>query len=240
MAHPEPGSWTRARSEKVEAHVIRVVVVDDHPALARGVQLSLQRAEDIEVVGVLNRPREVLAAVKELLPDIVLMDVRMPQREGIDLLIKIRSAMPQVKVIMLSASGDPQDIRQAMHMGAYGYVSKNIAWNQLIPIVRWAQQEQVVISRQALDPVLGHRSLDEMALSEREVELLRLRVEADNLKDLAHRASMAPSTLSRSLDRIQRKLGVRTPFQAVAIAVSYGFIWQRDPSRGEWGSKEHS
>ncbi len=216
------------------------MIVDDHPPLARGVELSLERVEDIEVVEVLHRPREVLARVQELIPDIILMDVRMPQREGIDLLIKIRSETPQVKVIMLSASEDPRDIREAMHLGAYGYVSKSIAWHQLIPVVRLAQQDQVVISHKALDPVLGRMSLDDLALTPEEVDLLRLRVEADSLKDLAHLASMAPSTLSRSLDRIQNKLGVKTDLQAVAVAVNIGLIWPRESNRHEWASKANS
>ncbi len=224
MAHSEPGTGTEPTASAPEIRVVRVMVVDDHPPLARGVELSLQRAADIEVVSVLHRPREVLARVDAVRPDIILMDVRMPQREGIDLLIQIRSLMPHVKVIMLTASEDPLDIRDAMRMGAYGYVSKSTAWDQLLPIVRLAQRDQVVISRQALDPVLGRISIKESQLTAGELELLRLLVEVDNLNELAEQASMSRSTLSRNLERIQDKLGVKTRHQAIAVAARDGLI----------------
>lgn len=224
MNHSEPRSPTTTTDSSVKSAVMRVMVVDDHPSMARGVELSLGRADDIEVVGVLHKPRDVFDRVMELLPDVILMDVRMPRREGIDLLIKIRSAMPQVKVIMLSASEDPQDIRDAMRMGAYGYLSKGIPWSLLIPVVRMAREDQVVISRTALDPVLGNVSSADSPLTDEEIEVLRLLVEFDSLGELAKRVSMARSTLTRTLERIQSKLGAKTRPEAVAIAARNGLL----------------
>lgn len=204
---------------------IRVVVVDDHPSYAKGLQMLIKTiAQDIEVVAIANNLREALKQIEEHLPDLVLMDIRMPDGDGIEATKLIRSQFPVVKVVMLTVSEEDQDVYDAMRLGASGYLPKQIEVEELISAIRSIHGGQVVISPSVAGKLLHQESGARDPLTEAERELLRLVAEGQDNAAIAETLAISESTLKRNMRNILEKLQLHNRVQAAVYAAKKGWI----------------
>lgn len=212
-------------SDLAEGALIRVVVVDDHPSYAKGLQMLLaSELANIDVVGLATSGAEGLDVVGRLLPDVVLMDIRMPSLGGIETTRLIKEQFPVVKVVMLTVSEDDQDVYDAMRLGASGYLPKQIEVEDLVSAIRSIHAGQVVISPLVAGKLLGHSHEEAVPLTDGDRELLRLVAEGYDNAKIAEALSVSESTLKRNLRNILEKLQLHNRVQAAVYAAKKGWI----------------
>lgn len=215
----------REMPETSDQEQIRIVVVDDHPSYAKGLEMLLRDvSSDIRVIKTAKTGAEAIRAVGEHLPDLVLMDIRMPERDGIETTKAIREQFPVVKVVMLTVSEEDQDVYDAMRLGASGYLPKQIEVEELIAAIRSIHSGQVVISPVVAGKLLGQGSQEEVPLTESERDLLKLVAEGHENVQIAEMLSISESTLKRNLRNILEKLHLHNRVQAAVYAAKKGWI----------------
>lgn len=204
---------------------IRILLVDDHILFRKGLLSLLSAAEGLKVVGECGDGREAVQRARELMPDIVLMDIRMPVMDGIEATRQITLQAPHVKVVVLTVSEDDHDLFEAIKAGARGYLLKNLEPEELRRLIR-----AVAAGEAALSPAVAARILDEYkspgpapspqraALTEREEEILALLVEGLGNKEIAHRLSISQSTVRNHLHNILYKLHLDNRVQLAIYA----------------------
>jgi DNA-binding NarL/FixJ family response regulator len=195
---------------------IRVLLVDDHILFRKGLTSLLSARKDIEVVGECSDGTEAVERARELVPDIVLMDVRMPGLDGIEATRRLTMEMPHIKVIILTVSEKDEDLFQAIKNGARGYLLKNLEPEELYLLVR-----AVVAGEAALSPAMAAKILEEYSgastkerhgrqqeglLTQREKEILGLLMEGLGNKEIAHRLYISESTVRNHVHNILYKL----------------------------------
>lgn len=222
----------RSEREKNRAmDPIRVLIVDDHVVVRRGLCSMLADAEDVEIVGEASDSREAIERVTHLCPDILLLDIRMPGMNGLRLLRCLKEGLPDLKVIILTNYDDEQFLLEAFRAGAYGYLMKNVGREDLLEALRITYQGKRMLSPDLMDRVLkqfvelGRRQvMDQFNLSEKEIELLRLVAEGATNREIAERLYWSESTVKRKLSDVCQKLDVSDRAQAIAAAVRRGLI----------------
>ncbi len=208
---------------------VRVLVVDDHALFRRGLEMVLNAEPDIEVVAQASDGTEALARAIETTPDIVLMDVRMPRRGGIDACTSIKEAVPSAKIIMLTISDEEADLYDAIKAGAMGYLLKEISIEEVAGAVRAVAEGQSLISpsmaaklltefasmirRDERQPVPGPR------LTDREMGVLRLVAKGLNNRDIAKALFISENTVKNHVRNILEKLQLHSRMEAVVYAV---------------------
>jgi DNA-binding NarL/FixJ family response regulator len=204
---------------------IRVAIADDHSLVRQGLRRYLETAEGIEVVGEAANGIELVALVGETKPDIALVDIRMPEMDGLEATRQIRDQHPDVGVIMLSAYDDRQFVVEAVRSGARGYVLKARDAEHLIQTVRLVAAGNMVIDPQlvvALAEELSEaKEKDRKAdtLTAREVEVLQLLAFGHTNRDIAAKLFISPDTVKTHLEHIFEKLGASDRTAAVAEAL---------------------
>ena len=209
---------------------IRVLVVDDHALFRRGLQMVLEQEEDIEVVGEAGDGAEAVEKVTDTIPDIVLMDVRMPKRGGIDACTAIKDAVPSAKIIMLTISDEEADLYDAIKAGASGYLLKEISIEEVATAIRAVNEGQSLIS-----PSMASKLLTEFAsmikrgderqqlptprLTDREMEVLKLVAKGMNNRDIAKQLFISENTVKNHIRNILEKLQLHSRMEAVVYAV---------------------
>ncbi|MDP9067056.1 MAG: response regulator transcription factor [Actinomycetota bacterium] len=201
----------------------RVVIVDDHPSYAEGMATLLRAIGDLDVVGIAHDGNEAITQTEAHRPDLVLMDIRLPERSGIEATRKIRSLFPDVKVVVLSASTEPSDVQDAMKAGACGYLLKQSHAGRLASAVRAALAGETVIDQSLMtdlvEPEEGRGALDEG-----ELHLLKLLSRGLEISTIARQISVSESTVKRQIAQVQKKLGVDNRIQAVVAAAKRGLL----------------
>ncbi|HEV2890334.1 MAG TPA: response regulator transcription factor [Frankiaceae bacterium] len=209
---------------------IRVLVVDDHALFRRGLQMVLEQEEDIEVVGEAGDGAEAVERAADAMPDIVLMDVRMPKRGGIDACTAIKDAVPSAKIIMLTISDEEADLYDAIKAGASGYLLKEISIEEVAAAIRAVNEGQSLIS-----PSMASKLLTEFAsmikrtddrqqvptprLTDREMEVLKLVAKGLNNRDIAKQLFISENTVKNHIRNILEKLQLHSRMEAVVYAV---------------------
>ena len=221
-------------SDPVDARItgdpIRVLVVDDHALFRRGLEMVLEQEPDIEVVGEASDGAEAVDWAVETAPDIVLMDVRMPRRGGIDACTAIKDAVPSTKIIMLTISDEEADLYDAIKAGAMGYLLKEISIEEVASAIRAVHGGQSLIS-----PSMASKLLNEFAsmikrtddrqqvptprLTDREMEVLRLVAKGMNNRDIAKELFISENTVKNHIRNILEKLQLHSRMEAVVYAV---------------------
>ncbi len=209
---------------------IRVLVVDDHALFRRGLQMVLAQEPDIEVIGEAGDGAEAVAMAESTLPDIVLMDVRMPKRGGIDACTTIHGSVPSAKIIMLTISDEEADLYDAIKAGAMGYLLKEISIEEVASAIRAVHGGQSLIS-----PSMASKLLTEFAsmikktddrqqvptprLTDREMEVLKLVAKGMNNRDIAKQLFISENTVKNHIRNILEKLQLHSRMEAVVYAV---------------------
>jgi DNA-binding NarL/FixJ family response regulator len=215
---------------KTDTERLRVLVCDDHALFRRGLQMVLEQEADLELVGEASDGVEAVQKAQELMPDVVLMDVRMPKRSGIEAAGDIKDMLPHVKILMLTISDEEADLYEAIKAGASGYLLKEIPIDEVAEAIRsvWAGQSRI-------SPSMASKLLTEFAamskastekpqvptprLTDREMEVLRLVAQGLNNRDIAKQLFISENTVKNHIRNILEKLHLHSRMEAVVYAV---------------------
>lgn len=200
---------------------IRVLVVDDHQLAQKGMDYFLAAFPDLELVGAASDGADALRLCEQLLPDVVLMDVKMPELDGIAATRQIASRFPEVRVIMLSSFDDPETVRQALKVGARGYLLKSISPLDLAQAVRAVYRGRSAMSPEATDALVQAARGAEPATAEltpRERDVLRLLMQGCSNQRIAEELMVSRATVKFHMASIMAKLGVSSRAEVMALA----------------------
>ncbi len=209
---------------------IRVLVADDHALYRRGLEMVLGQEEGIEIVGEASDGAEAIRRVEELLPDVVLMDIRMPRRSGIEACTAIKDVVPSTKIVILTISDEESDLYEAVRAGANGYLLKDVPGEEIAAGIRAVAGGQSLIS-----PSMASKLLSEFAsmikkseerpqmpvprLTERELEVLKLVARGMANRDIAKELYISENTVKNHVRNILEKLQLHSRMEAVVYAV---------------------
>ncbi|HYN36845.1 MAG TPA: response regulator transcription factor [Actinomycetota bacterium] len=216
--------------QDVAQEPIRVLIVDDHALFRRGLQMVLEGEADIEVVGEASDGTEAVKLAEESTPDVVLMDVRMPKRSGIEATRAIKDTLPSTRILMLTISDEEADLYEAIKAGASGYLLKEISIDEVANAVRQVSQGQSLISPSMASKLLSEfatmvKRRDERSqmpgprLTERELQVLRLVAKGLNNKDIGDELFISENTVKNHVRNILEKLQLHSRMEAVVYAV---------------------
>ena len=200
-----------------------MVVVDDHALLRDGTRRILEAHPDLQVVGEAASGEVALALVNQLHPDVVLMDISLPEMNGIEVARRLTQDHPDVRVLMVSAYDEDVYIRSALEAGAAGYLSKTAPGDELVQAVRAVAGGTNVLQSGLMARLLISSRRPERGvadLTERELEVLSLLAEGLHNRELAARMNIGTRTVDRLCDNIYAKLGVSSRTEAVVRAIS--------------------
>ena len=209
---------------------IRILIVDDHPVVREGIGSMLKKEADFKVVGEASNGLEAVEKARELAPDVVLMDLRMPEMDGVEAISRIKAEKPEIKFIILTTYSDDEYIFKGIAAGARAYLLKDAPRDELFKAIRMVSRGESLIQ-----PVIASRVLDKLAelsrktpagdtLSDREIEVLRLMAGGESNKDIADHLSITQSTVKTHIASIFQKLNVTTRTEAVTNALKKGII----------------
>jgi two-component system NarL family response regulator len=211
---------------------IRALIVDDHALFRRGLEMVLAAEPDIELVGQASDGDEAVQAAGESLPDVILMDIRMPRSSGIEACRALKEVTPSAKIVMLTISDEEDDLFDAIRAGASGYLLKDIPLDEVASAVRAVHGGQSLIN-----PSMAAKLLTEFAalakrdedeppqqvpaprLTEREIEVLRLVARGMNNRDIAKELFISENTVKNHVRNILEKLQIHSRMEAVMVAV---------------------
>ncbi|MGN6302699.1 MAG: response regulator [Angustibacter sp.] len=213
-----------------EGESIRVLVADDHALYRRGLEMVLSAEEGIEIVGEAGDGAEAIRRVEELLPDVVLMDIRMPRRSGIEACTAIKDVVPSTKIVILTISDEESDLYEAVRAGANGYLLKDVPGEEIAAGIRAVAEGQSLIS-----PSMASKLLTEFAamikkseerpqlpvprLTDRELEVLKLVARGLANRDIAKELYISENTVKNHVRNILEKLQLHSRMEAVVYAV---------------------
>jgi DNA-binding NarL/FixJ family response regulator len=203
--------------------VIRVLIAEDHSVVRAGLVELLQASPDFEVVAVAADGEEAVELAAEHGPDVVLMDLAMPRRSGVEATRAIVAANPEVRVVVLTASSDRARVLDALDAGATGYLLKDAEPAELFGAIRAAERGESPLAPKAASAVLSERSEQRAAgLTERESEVLGLVAEGLPNKLIARRLEISDKTVKAHLTRVFERIGVSDRTQAAIWAREHG------------------
>ena len=202
--------------------LIRVLAVDDHPVLRQGIAGLIAGQLDMRLVGEASNGREAIQQFRALRPDVTLMDLQMPEMNGIDAISAIRGEFPEARIIVLTTyAGDVQALR-AMKAGARGYLLKNLLYKELLDTIRAVHAGKKTLSPE-ISYQLAEHATDE-TLSPAEISVLRLIAAGNGNKQIAHQLSVTEETVKGRVKNILSKLGANDRTHAVLIGLKRGII----------------
>lgn len=213
---------------------IRVLIVDDQPIFREGLRVVLSMFDDLEVVGEAGDGEEALSVCRELSPDVVLMDMKMPKLDGVATTRHLRTQLPTTRVVALTTFDDDEYVLEGLRAGALGYLLKDCSSDRLVEAIRAAARGESF-----LQPKVATRVVAELArtpsrlagsddgaagLSARELEVLRLLARGQSNKDIAKALFVAEGTVKNHMTNILAKLGANDRTQAALRARDLGLL----------------
>jgi two-component system response regulator NreC len=208
---------------------VRVLIVDDHAVVRAGLKLLVDAEDDFEVVGEAGNARDAVFEVRSLKPDVILLDIVMPEKSGLEALPELLREHEDAKVLVLSMQDDPRYVREAFSVGASGYVLKEAADAELVAAIR-----EVAKGGRYVHPELGarlvaaaaeaERRADEDPLSEREREVLRLLALGHTNQEIAQMLFISVRTAETHRAHIMQKLRLSSRAELVRYALAHGLL----------------
>ena len=206
---------------------IRVLIVDDHAMVRTGLATFLEVKDRLELVGEANNGQEAIELCEELQPDVVLMDLMMPELDGVSATQEIRERWPSIQVIALTSFQEGEMVQDALQAGAIGYLLKNVSMNELIHAIIEAHAGRSTLAQEAVQALVqtaGQPATPEYDLTSREYEVLTLLVEGLNNPEISERLYISIGTTRTHVSNIFSKLGVSNRSEAIALALRQKII----------------
>lgn len=216
----------------------RVLLVDDHVLFRKGLAALISSREGLELVGEAGNGREAIKVARQTVPDVILMDIQMPQMNGLEATRLIKREMPHVHVVMLTVSDDDEDLFTAIKNGADGYLLKNLEPHRLFEMLENLRQGEAPLSGVVASKILQEfkdrgagKALapEEEVLTEREMEVLEWVVKGAANREIARALNITENTVKIHLRNILSKLHLRNRIQAAVYAVREGWVDDNPP-----------
>ena len=201
---------------------LRILLADDHLVVRMGIASILSFEKDIEVVGETDNGADAVRLVHELKPDVVLMDLKMPQLDGADATMQIHAADPNVKILILTTFGTSAELKKAMDGGASGALMKNSSQTELIEAIRDVASGKLVMSDEIRLSIKDMKSTPEM--SQRQLEILNLVAKGFSNREIADIAGVSLETVKDHIKKILLKMGAGSRTEAAALAVNQNLV----------------
>lgn len=214
--------------------MIRVALADDHTLVRKGIRALLEKWEELEIVSEAENGREALEQVKNLSPDVLVMDIAMPELNGIDATERIKQVNPGTRVVLLSMHAGPALVRRALKAGVKGYVLKHAITEELVLAIRAAKRNEPFLSPQVseilLEDYLAQRTETEEQnqldlLTPREVEVLQLIAEGHTNQHIAHTMNLSIRTVERHRANLMTKLKIHEVASLTRFAIANNLIF---------------
>jgi len=209
-------------------HRARLVIADDHTLLAEACKGLLE--PEFDVVGIADNGRALLQLAFELKPEIVLLDIAMPQLNGLDAADQIKHALPRTKLVFLTMNVSPEIAAEAFRRGASGYVVKTAAAEELVRAVRRALKSESFLSpsitKETVEFLLrsGHSGQDEKEITQRQREVLQLLAEGRSMKEIAGLLNVKPGTVAFHKYKMMETLGIKTNAELLQYAIKHHLV----------------
>ncbi len=215
--------------------LIRVLLVDDHILFRKGLVNILNEEETIEVAGEASNGEEAIEKVRELMPDVILMDINMPRCNGLEATRIIKAEMPYVKIVMLTVSDDDEKLFESIKSGAQGYLLKNLEPADLVTYLTGVMKGETPISGLMATKIFEHftgnpvssepkNDREKKPLTKREIEVLQLVIKGATNRDIANELHISENTVKNHLRNIMEKLHMQNRIQAATYALKEGLI----------------
>jgi DNA-binding NarL/FixJ family response regulator len=218
-------------NRKATMDVIRVLLVDDHPRIRRGLRSLLSTCRDIQVVGEAEDGAAALRVASDLRPDVILLDVRLPGPDGIELAYQLRRQMPDARIIILTAYDHEEYVSGALRAGVSAYLLKSTSDETLVDAIRSVHQGKRLVSPSLVDTVLREfqplakaEARRRLGLSDQQIQLLELVAQGATTEEIGEQMYWSVRTVKRKIGEIKNELGARNRAQAVAEAIRRGLI----------------
>jgi len=212
--------------------MIRILIADDHLIIRQGLRLILETEEDFELVAEATDGAEALILCKNLNPDVVLMDLRMPNMDGLTAIERLRAEQPDVAVVILTTFNEDELMFRGLQAGARGYLLKDTDRSTLFDTIRAAARGETLLKPEIMARVLARsgkpgtmtRSEESISLTDRELEVLQSVAHGERSKEIAVQLGISERTVKAHLASIYNKLGVDSRAAAIAIAAQMGLL----------------
>jgi len=208
--------------------VITVVLADDHAVLRDGLRLTLEEHRDIHVLGEAANGYAAIRQAQDLHPDVIVLDIAMPQLNGIDAIPQLRLAAPETQIVILSMHSNPEYALRALEAGALGYVLKESAAREVLDAIRTVSEKRRYLSPQIADALITHSiqtcqlNSPLEALSQREREILQLVAEGKSTQEIAEMLSLSPKSVETYRSRMMSKLNIHDLASLIRFAIKHG------------------
>ena len=214
--------------------MIRIVIADDHSIVREGLKRIVSSIEGMEVIGEAGNGTEVMQRVRELAFDVLVLDLSMPGRSGMDLIKLVRSEKPQLRILVLSMHQELQYAIRAIKNGASGYLTKESAPDQLEQAIRKVASGGAFISAEvaeqlALGAMPGSQAVPHESLSNREFEVLQMLVAGVSLTDIGTKLNLSVKTVSTHKTNLMQKMGLQNQNELIRYAIKHGLTEPLDP-----------
>jgi DNA-binding NarL/FixJ family response regulator len=203
---------------------IRVMLVDDHRIVREGLAYMLGGAEDVVIAGEADSGAQLLATFDDVTPDVVLLDIHMPEMSGLEALEELHVRHPDAKVIMLSMQDQASYVQQALRCGALGYMLKSVGLDELLRAIEMVATGRVYLQGELAVAAVSQEAAESVALSPRELEVLGLMSAGLQNKQIARRLGISEATVKTHVKALYARLGVRGRAEATAMAMRLGLI----------------
>lgn len=209
---------------------IKILIADDHPVVRKGLQSCLSRLERVNVIGEAGDGEEACKKAQELKPDVVLMDISMPKRDGLAATEIMRKTQPDVKILVLSAHNNREYIFRIIHAGAHGYVSKEASTEELMEAIQCVYSGDTFFSPEIAQAALtqlvssGGKKEPFAMLTDREREVLVLIAEGQSNKEIANSLKIGVRTIETHRERIMRRLDIHSVAGLTKFAIANGLV----------------
>jgi DNA-binding NarL/FixJ family response regulator len=217
--------------ESTKEH-IKIMIAEDHGLISHALASLLKRIEGFEVIGLAGNGMELLKQLETAKPDIILMDIKMPQMNGIEATRRINEKMPWIKVIGLSMYDHPTFIKEMLRNGAKGFLSKDCAFEELREAILTVHSGEIYLCKNASKIVIDEFSKDSVlpekggikSLTPREIEIIQLLSDGNITKEIADKLFISEKTVDRHKTNILKKMKLKNTAQLVKVAVDQGII----------------